>query len=158
TTGELDDGVVKVHAIGNSFSQDAIETYMYELADAAGRKVIIGNLYIGGASLSVHWKNASGDRPAYSYRKIGLDGEKVNKANTSISTALVDEDWDYISFQQASSFSGQYETFEEHLPQLFTYVKGRATNPGVKYILHQTWAYEQSSTHKGFATYGNDQM
>jgi len=40
---------LKVLAIGNSFSEDAVENYLFELAEAVGKKIIIGNLYIGGA-------------------------------------------------------------------------------------------------------------
>ena len=43
--------VIKILAIGNSFSQDAVEQYLYELADAEGMPVINGNMYIGGCSL-----------------------------------------------------------------------------------------------------------
>lgn len=153
-----DDHIIKILAIGNSFSQDAIETYLHELAAAAGIPVIIGNLYIGGASLELHWKNASNDLAAYDYRKIGLDNVKSNRSNTSIADALADENWDYISFQQASPFSGQYSTYEASLPLLFNYVKERASNPNVNYILHQTWAYAQNSTHEGFANYNRDQL
>lgn len=59
------DSVIKILAIGNVFSQDAIETYLFELADAASKKVIIGNLYIGGASFDLHWNNAKDDKAAY---------------------------------------------------------------------------------------------
>ena len=45
--------VVKVLAIGNSFSQDAVEQYLYELAAAQGDSLVIGNAYIGGAPLTV---------------------------------------------------------------------------------------------------------
>jgi len=155
--GVVSDGVIRILAIGNSFSQDAVETYLYELAKNAGQSVVIGNLYIGGASLDLHWKNASVNKAAYSYRKIGLDGKKVTLDKTSIETAVADEEWDYISFQQASSFSGQYNTFVTPLPLLYNYVKQKTTNPEVKYILHQTWAYAKNSTHKGFANYNNNQ-
>src|SRR5690606_7557061 len=53
------DRVIKILAIGNSFSEDAIENYLYDLAKASGRKVMIGNMYIGGSSLENHWTNAS---------------------------------------------------------------------------------------------------
>lgn len=152
------DGIVKVLAIGNSFSDDAVEHHLYGLARAGGKTVIIGNLYIGGAPLEKHYNNARSDAKAYSYRKIDTNGVKVVTKNTSISQALDDEDWDYISFQQVSSLSGKFETFKEHLPFVFGYVKERAKNPDVEYLLHQTWAYEQTSTHKGFANYDNDQM
>src|SRR5690606_35703677 len=156
-TVEPDDGIVKILTIGNSFSDDAVEHYLHGLAEAAGHKVVIGNLYIGGAQLSLHWQNASTDATAYSYRKINQNGDKTTRANTSISTVLAEENWDYISFQQASAYSGQYQTFVQPLSALYNYVKERAINSRVKYVLHQTWAYPQSSTLGAFASYGNDQ-
>lgn len=158
TSRKADKDTIKVLAIGNSFSQDAVEAYLHDISSAAGKKIIIGNLYIGGASLTVHQKNVEENLAKYNYRKIDLSGKKVKTPNVSIETALKDEDWDFISFQQVSSYSGQYESFLEPLPIVFNYVKERASNPHVKYILHQTWAYEQTSKHKGFAFYNNDQM
>ena len=46
--------VLKVLAIGNSFSQDAVEQYLYELAAAQGDSLIIGNAYIGGCPIERH--------------------------------------------------------------------------------------------------------
>lgn len=152
------DGITKILAIGNSFSEDALEYYLHDVAKAAGETVMIGNLYIGGASLELHLQNAQNNTAAYDFREIDVDGKKTNKPNTSIATALAAEDWDYISFQQVSSHSGQFPTFQTTLPQLYNYVKEKATNKDVKYVLHQTWAYAQNSTHDGFANYGNDQM
>lgn len=152
------DDVVKILAVGNSFSQNAIESYLYELADAAGKKIIIGNLYIGGASLAVHQKSVEENLSRYDYRKIGLTGEKINTPKTSIDSALKDEDWDFISFQQVSSLSGKYDSYLEPLPIVYNYVKERVSNSDVTYILHQTWAYEQTSTHEGFAHYNRDQI
>ena len=42
---------VRILAIGNSFSQDAVEQYLHELAEAEGISTIIGNMFIGGCSL-----------------------------------------------------------------------------------------------------------
>lgn len=151
-------GVTKVLAIGNSFSEDAIETYLYELAKADGHYMIIGNMYIGGASLDLHMQNAQNNAAAYDYRKFDEFGTKKTRANTSIANAVADEKWDYISFQQVSQNSGQFETYQTSLPTLFQYVEQRNRNKATKYILHQTWAYAQSSTHSGFANYGKDQM
>ena len=41
-----DDGILRVLAIGNSFSADAVEQELAPLFAAAGRKIIIGDLYI----------------------------------------------------------------------------------------------------------------
>ena len=46
--------VIKVLAIGNSFSEDAVEQYLYELAAAQGDSLVIGNAYIGGCSIDRH--------------------------------------------------------------------------------------------------------
>lgn len=153
----LDDGVIRILAIGNSFSEDAIENNLYELAHARGKKIVIGNLYIGGAPLDLHVKNAIGDSSAYSYRKINESGEKQVLEKIKISTALTDEPWDYISFQQASPLSGKYDTYAKDLPLLYAYVTQHVKYPDTKYILHQTWAYQHDSDHSGFSLYGRDQ-
>lgn len=157
TVEDENDGVLKILAIGNSFSEDAIEHHLYGLANAAGEEIVIGNLYIGGAELALHLENATNNSNSYSYRKINRQGTKTTTADVSISTALADENWDYISFQQVSQESGRYETFAESLPALYEYVADRA-DPETRYLLHQTWAYAENSTHSGFANYDNDQM
>ncbi|WP_159636724.1 DUF4886 domain-containing protein [Sphingobacterium composti Ten et al. 2007 non Yoo et al. 2007] len=147
---------LKILAIGNSFSEDGIENYLYDLAKADGKQIIIGNMYIGGASVELHVKNSREDKAAYSYRKVGLDGKKVTTKDVSISQAIADENWDYISLQQASPFSGQYDVIMKELPELISYVKTKK-KPQTKLIYHQTWAYQHDSNHKGFANYNNNQ-
>ena len=71
--------------------------------------------------------------------------------------ALKDEEWDYIVFQQASSFAGQYSSYFPELTELMEYVKANANNPNVKYAMQQTWAYAKDSNHPGFFRYGKDQ-
>ncbi|WP_405199583.1 DUF4886 domain-containing protein [Christiangramia sp. LLG6405-1] len=158
TVENENDGILKVLAIGNSFSEDALESYLYGLADAAGEEIVIGNLYIGGAELDLHAQNATENNGSYSYRKIDLQGNKNTTADVAISTALDDENWDYISFQQVSQKSGQYETFITPLTELYKYVVQNVDNADTKYLLHQTWAYSENSTHSGFVNYDNDQI
>lgn len=150
-------GIIKILAIGNSFSEDAIENYLYDLAKEAGKKVIIGNLYVGGCSLETHLNNANTNNAAYSYRKVDKNGNKTTTDAYSIAKGLADENWDYISMQQVSQNSGQLATYEASLPGLYKYVKEKSSNVNAKYLLHQTWAYQQNSTHDGFANYGKDQ-
>lgn len=148
--------VIKVLAIGNSFSEDATENYLYELARAAGDSLVIGNMYIGGCSLQTHSENAAADAPLYSYRKI-IGGKKTVTEKQTMAFCVTDEPWDYISFQQASHYSGMYDTYFPYLTELITYVKSKATNPRVKFAFHGTWAYAQNSSHTGFANYHNSQ-
>ncbi len=151
------DKVVRILAIGNSFSQDAVEQYLYELADAEGIHVIVGNGYIGGCSLETHVNNLRNDKPAYAYRKVGLDGKRVETPNMTIAKMLADEQWDYVSLQQASPLSGKYDTYAAHLPELADYVRARVGKT-TKLMLHQTWAYSADSDHSGFRNYDRDQM
>ena len=148
---------VRILAIGNSFSQDAVEQYLHELAEAEGISTIIGNMFIGGCSLERHVKNARDNAPAYAYRKIGTDGKKREKGKMSLEAVLADEDWDYVSLQQASPFSGMYETYEASLPELIEYVTVRLPKK-TKLMLHQTWAYASTSRHSGFKNYNCNQL
>lgn len=150
------DGILRILAIGNSFSQDAVEQYLYELFAASGRKVIIGNLYIGGCSLERHYNNISNDAAAYEYRKV-VDGVKTNVKGVKISTVLAEEPWDYISLQQASGLSGKYETCSPYLPEILNYVRARSKYD-VKLIWHSTWAYSEDSNHADFPKYNKNQM
>ena len=148
---------VRVLAIGNSFSQDAVEQYLHELGEAEGYELVIGNLFIGGCSLERHVNNIRKDAAAYDYRKIGFDGKKVHHGNMSISKALADEKWDYVSLQQASPFSGMYDTYETYLPELYEYVKERIDKRS-KIVFHQTWAYAKNCRNTGFKKYDNNQI
>ncbi|MFT3751544.1 MAG: DUF4886 domain-containing protein [Paludibacter sp.] len=148
--------VIKILAIGNSFSEDAAESYVDDLAKADGVQLIIANMYIGGCSLETHWNNAATNSAAYSYRKI-VNGVKTTLSNKTLQEAITDESWDYITFQQVSQYSGKYATYFPYLPNLLNYVKGLATNPNVKYCMHRTWAYATNSTHSEYDYYKKDQ-
>ena len=147
---------IKILAIGNSFSDDAVE-YLDELAMADSVPLIVGNLYIGGCSLERHWKNATELLPDYSYRKSNL-GVFTNQDHKTLLDGLLDENWDIVVVQQVSQLSGKYDTYFPYLPNLMKFVKTHAKNPKVKFALHQVWAYAQNSTHEGFANYDRDQM
>jgi hypothetical protein len=149
--------VVKILAIGNSFSTDAAESHVDDLAKADGIELIIANMYIGGCSLERHWNNAEKDLPAYSYRKI-TNGDTVVVANQNLITAIQDENWDYITFQQASPLSGKVESYFPFLPDLMAYTKRYATNPRVQFAFHQTWAYAANTKNPSFDNYNKDQL
>ena len=147
---------IRILAIGNSFSEDALESYVDDLAKADGVQLIIGNMYIGGCSLQTHWANASSNAAAYSYRKI-VNGDTTVYAGRTLASAITDEQWDYISFQQVSQYSGKYVTYYPYITNLINYTKSRATNPAVKLCLHRTWAYATNSTHTEYDYYQSNQ-
>ena len=147
---------VRILAIGNSFSADALEDNLHALAAADGTVCEIGNLYIGGCSLERHVRNARTDAPAYEYRRIDRAGNRTNTPGVAMREALEEGDWDFISIQQASPLSGLYETYTASIGELLDSI--RRYCPEAHILFHQTWAYAQHAGHPGFATYGNDQQ
>ena len=147
---------LKVLAIGNSFSEDAVEEHLSQLAQAEGLTVVIGNMYIGGCSLERHVNNLRGNLPEYRYRKFDPKGSMKEINGYTLEKVLAEEDWDYISVQQVSSFSGMPETYSPWLPELVDFVKARV--PDAEIMFHMTWAYAPNSDHGAFVNYGKDQM
>ena len=142
--------MLKILSIGNSFSCDA-QAWVPQLFEAAGEQVLLGNLFIGGCSLERHLNNARTSVPDYTYFR-----NNASMGLCRLDTGLLDENWDYITFQQASHFSGLWETYEPYLVPLTDYVREKC--PKAEFLIHQTWAYETDSTHNGFIHYENDQM
>lgn len=147
--------VIKVLAIGNSFSQDAVEQYLYELAAAQGDSLIIGNAYIGGCSIDRHYDNLKTGKAEYEYRKI-VDGVRINKKQADLQSIIRDEQWDIISLQQASKLSGVPASYV-NLGQLKRLIQSYTTNLHVEFVWHMTWAYADDYTSDNFQAYDFDQ-
>lgn len=142
-------------AIGNSFSVDAMQ-YLYQILQELGyRDICLGNLYIGGCTLQTHAGNVTNNSKAYTYY-VNKTGSWTNTANFAPLNAMKEMDWDYVSMQQASGFSGVADSYEPYLSTVVESVK--ANCPDAKRMWHMTWAYQGNSTHSDFGKYGNDQM
>lgn len=146
---------VRVLAIGNSFSEDAVEQNLHEIAAADGINMIVGNLYIGGCTIDRHVTNIREDKPDYRYRKVISNGTTRQIDNCPLSRAIRDEKWDFISVQQASGVSGLYDSYRS-LGELVEWVRRNA--PQATVVFHRTWAYSSDSEHQEFPNYGCDQM
>lgn len=142
--------MIKILAIGNSFSEDAA-AYLHSIAQSDGVDLMVVNLYIGGSSLKTHWFHAANDNHAFEYQ---LNGKSTDRM-VSIHEILLEESWDFITFQQASHHSGFIETYFPYIKDLSTFVTSYA--PQAKQYIHQTWAYEIDSDHSHFPRYNNDQ-
>ena len=117
---------IKILAIGNSFSVDAVE-YLWDMLDAAGiEEIVIGNLYIGGCSLDTHWTNMSGNLGAYTFY-YNDSGKWETQSKKSVLYALQLEEWDYITVQQASPESGKPDSLK-NLQNVLNYVDNNKTN------------------------------
>lgn len=129
---------MKILSIGNSFSQDA-QRYLHRLALKEGVNLKTVNLYIGGCSLRRHYLNMLDDNAAYDFQ---FNGESTG-LKVSIRQALVSDNWDYITLQQASHHSAKPDSYTPYIEELAEYV--RLYCPKAKLLIHQTWAYETGS-------------
>ena len=140
---------MKVLAIGNSFSQDAT-CYLEAIASSAGESLFVRNLYIGGCSLERHVNNfETNQKDAYAYEK---DAEALERI--SLPEALAKEEWDLVTIQQASAYSGIYGSYLPHLPILIDRIL--TVRPHARIVFHRTWAYERDSEKQSFVLYGSD--
>ena len=148
----------KILSIGNSFSEDA-HRYLWSIAESYGvpeENIVIANMYIGGAPLATHAANVVSHDAAYEYQLY--ESATISRTyNVSLDDAIANEDWDVITFQQASNFSGLPSSYADYVNRLIGFVDRYATNPNVQIMWHMTWAYQQTSTHSGFLNYDRDQ-
>ncbi len=147
---------MNVLSIGNSFSNNA-HRYLPQMAKAAGKELMLCNLFIPGCSLETHWNNWRKEEEAYVY-EVYLPGETEmrNPDGLALHDVVEDEDWDVITLQQCSHLSGIEESYSPYLAELAAYC--RMVKPEAKIMLHQTWAYEKGCLKPEFAEYyHNDQ-
>jgi hypothetical protein len=149
---------IKILAIGNSFSQDAMEHLYIVCKDAGIENIVLGNLYKGGCNLDTHLSNMSGNLSAYIFYLSDPNTETMVTAVDACNAeyAISYTDWDYITLQQASSQSGLKDSLGS-LNSIIEYVNSKKTSDA-KLIWHMTWAYQQNSTHASFVNYSNNQM
>ncbi len=147
---------IKVLAIGNSFSEDAVENYLYELAAAQGDSLVIGNAFIGGCSIDRHLDNLKTGKADYAYRKI-VGGKKTDTMDSRLDSIIVNEPWDIITLQQSSPLSGKPASYQ-NLGELKQMVLKLATNPKVEIVWHLTWAYPQKTRSSVIRSFDNNQQ
>lgn len=143
--------MIRILAIGNSFSQDATH-YLQQIAAADGVEMKVANLYIGGCELKRHFENIQNEAKDYLLEINGVSTDSY----VSVQDALAMESWDYIVTQQASHDSGLIETYEPYLGEMVAFLQKK--QPQAEILLQETWAYEIDSLHNCFGRYHHDQQ
>ncbi len=146
---------IKILAIGNSFSVDAMQYLHGILTDAGYTDIALGNIYKGGCSLETHASYFADNTAGYTYYK-NTTGEWVTTSSYAPHNAFTDEDWDYITMQQVSGKSGIVSSYDPYLANLINIVTENC--PNAELLWHMTWAYQGDSTHNSFPNYDSDQM
>ena len=143
------DKTVKVLAIGNSFSDDAT-FYLRPMAQADGVDLRVASLMIGGCSLERHYNNTFNGTTDYSMVYF-TPKERFSRSRVSLCQALNSEDWDYVTVQQASAYSVDFESYEPFATGLMECI--REYCPDAEILIHETWAYPEASC----SAYGSQQ-
>ena len=131
----------KVLMIGNSFSLNATK-YVPAMCAEQGVDVTIGILYRSGETLENHLINAQSNDAIYTYyERTSINGvtNLTTHTNFTFSQALERNEWEYVTFQQRSSDSNKYETYQPFLTDLKSFVETNLTQT-VNYGVLQTWA------------------
>lgn len=153
----IEQKVVRIFTVGNSFSADVVESFLFDMAKEAGIKLIIGNACRGGYGVRMQWADIVNGTAETEYRKINSDRTYSITTGHTLYELLTDEPWDIITFQQHSQESGMYITYKPFLQNLIDYVKSNATNPNAKLGFIMTWPYAQNYESEGFGFYHNNQ-
>ena len=140
------DGELKILCIGNSYSIDTMH-YAYQILQDLGiEKVTLGNLYIAGCPIGTHYNNLKEDKADYRFY-YNDNGRWDQTENYTIKRALELEDWDFISFQQRSGYSGKPDYYVSLQPLAD---EVRKTCPDSVFLWNMTWAYQEG--YKGLET------
>lgn len=158
TAQRRDDGVLRILAIGNSFSDDGMEHLPALLENMGIRNVELARLYVGGCTLQQHINFHNTKQAAYMFyhSKAGENRWHKSPHNVTMQHALAMGEWDIITMQQASGVSGIYDSYSPYLDQLIKAV--RKMQPKAELVWHMTWAYSTNSPHGEFPNYDRDQQ
>ncbi|NDV67382.1 DUF4886 domain-containing protein [Dysgonomonas sp. 25] len=149
--------VVRILGIGNSFTDDAMQDYLSNLAAGGGKKLVVARLTIGGAELDDHLDRAKHDSPVYQYWKRDEAGNVVGAGGKTVKEILQSEEWDYVSFQQQSWLSGQEKSYYS-IPQLVKYAKDKSISSKTEYAILQTWSFAYDYGYSDYDYYKNNQL
>ncbi|MCF0172991.1 MAG: DUF4886 domain-containing protein [Bacteroidales bacterium] len=144
---------LRILAIGNSFSDDGTEYLPNLLENLDIRNVEVARLYVGGCSLEQHWKFYSESQSPYVFYHSPAGVNKWSAVKGySLIRALEMGQWDIITLQQASGYSGKYdEYYQPYLNNLISLIQ--KYQPQAEIVWHMTWAYGSGSNHQHFKYY-----
>lgn len=129
---------IKILGIGNSHTNNALG-YLRPILDKAGYDAKVANYYWGGSTLKEQYDALMGRRafPSSSVvYYVARDATGTHKYHDgTLVTALADEPWDVIVFQNQTDASGEIEAFfssEFNINDFIAEVKSRVSNDNLK--------------------------
>lgn len=149
---------VKLLTIGDGMANQSANEALIRIASATNKDMVICNMYVNNASLSKHLINIKTNAPVYTYKRIDKSLNINNQLNQKLRDVVSKENWDYIAIEECVDSAGLVNGYNEYLPKVIEYIKSWASNPHLKILIHQPWAYRSDATAHGFITYNYDQL
>lgn len=115
---------IKILAVGNSYARDAYSYLPYLINSIVNDiEITIGIMFQGSCTLQTHWDNIQNSTALYQYDKWEESvGTWVTVSSKTFQNIVEDEDWDIITFQQQSSRSRFYSTFQPYLNNIIDWL------------------------------------
>lgn len=147
--------------LGNSFSVDT-SRYLYQIAEDAGYKMRIGDVWIGGLHLSEMYSYASQNQRKFTYLENTSGSWKTLKSGSSyqwrLSDVLKKRKWDAVIINQYSADTGNMGSFykngnvkgDNYLARVASYVHKKCPDALIGY--NMTWAFPKKSTASEFSS------
>jgi hypothetical protein len=168
------DGVLKILGIGNSYTQDSMwMLYNIYKAENPDKKIVLGIAYYGGCSLAQHVSFLRANSTEYSYYKLNDDisagtGTWKSTKDQTLKAIVENENWDIVTMQQASTYSGIPDTYNADIQTIQSFVCDTLGYTPT-FAWNMTWAYPVKdiagdafttvNTTSGFESrYNSDQM
>ncbi|MBP9987091.1 MAG: DUF4886 domain-containing protein [Bacteroidales bacterium] len=150
------DGVLRILAIGNSFTDDGVDYLPAILENLGIKNVELVSMYIGGCTVERHVKEYESESPSYIMyvSKAGVNSW-TRTDNVTLQDALDYAKYDIVVTQQASPFSGLWDSYRPWIDKLVEYV--RLTQPDALWGWQMTWSYSAEYMADGrFTAYGTE--
>lgn len=143
----------KILAIGNSFLEDATRHLPRLMKEQKESTILFCRLHRNSSSLKDHWENHLTKERCYELYYI-CNGSWYRAEDVNIDDALELADWDVVTHQQLSDYSGLPESYAPYLQDLIGLARQGGKN--TKTAWHQTWSFSSNATITAFANYGYD--
>ena len=150
------DDTLNILMIGNSFCYYYPDE-LYGMAQAAGIKMRICNVYYSGCKISQHWTWWKNGEANYSFHENGI----MLAENVNLEYCMRQGNWDVISLQTADSIKdnsdaeARLEFNKLWLDDLFGYI--RKQFPLSQMAWHHTWSYQVGTAANGVVTTAESQ-
>ena len=120
--------------VGNSFADNAL-TYLTQIVESGGHKLVVGKANLGGCTLERHWNHVA----QFEADPNDDAGSPYRGGKYSLREMLTKEEWDFVTIQQVSYKSHDPKTYQPFADNLHDYIRKYA--PDATILVHQIWAY-----------------